>query len=109
MAPRVPHRNTEVVVPPADIVGDPRLCPGKHKNPRFAVAADIVLNKCRPRLRTINHHTGQNTLRGTALGHSTRGIEQVHRGILIASDVSKGDAGDASAWDLLEIEGPPPT
>jgi hypothetical protein len=33
MAPRIPHRYTEVVVASADIVGDPRLCSGKHKNP----------------------------------------------------------------------------
>jgi hypothetical protein len=109
MAPRIPHRNTEMVVIPTDIVGDPRLCPGKHKNPRFAVATDFVFDKCRPRLRAINHHAGQNTLRGTALCHGTRGIKQVHRGILIASDVSKRDAGDTTAWDLLEIEGPPTT
>jgi hypothetical protein len=60
-------------------------------------------------LRAINHHAGQNTLRGSALCHSTRGIEQVHCGILITSDVSKRDSGDATAWDLLEIEGPPAT
>jgi hypothetical protein len=29
--------------------------------------------------------------------------------MLVASDVSKRDAGDATAWDLLEIEGPPTT
>src|SRR6267143_3863273 len=109
VAPRVPHRDTEMVVAPADIVGDPRLCSRKYKNPRFAVTTDFVLDKCRPRLRTINHHAGQNSLRGTALCHSTRGIEKVHRGILVASDVSKRDAGDATAWDLLEIEGPPTT
>lgn len=79
MAPRIPHRNTKMVIAPADIVGNPRLCPGKYKNPRFAVATDFVLDKCRARLRAINHHAGQNTLRGTALRHSTRGIEQVHR------------------------------
>ena len=79
MAPRIPHRDPEVVVACADIVGDPRLCPGKHKNPRFAVATDFVLDKCRARLRAIYHHAGQNTLRGTALCHSTRRIEQVHR------------------------------
>jgi hypothetical protein len=33
MAPRIPHRNTEMVVAPADIVCNPRLCPGKNKNP----------------------------------------------------------------------------
>jgi hypothetical protein len=79
MAPRVPHRNTEMVVAPTDIIGDPRLCPGKHKNPRFAVATDFVLDKCRPRLRAINYDAGQNALSGTALCHSTRAIEQVHR------------------------------
>jgi hypothetical protein len=109
MAPRIPHRNTEMVVAPADIVGDPRLCSGKHKNPRFAVATDFVLDKCRPRLRAINYDAGQNTLSGTALCHRTRAIEQIHRGILIASDVSKRDAGDATAWDLLEVEGPSTT
>ena len=33
MAPRIPHRNTEMVVAPTHIIGDPRLCPGKYKNP----------------------------------------------------------------------------
>jgi hypothetical protein len=33
MAARIPHRNTKMVVTPADIVGDPRLCSGKHKIP----------------------------------------------------------------------------
>ena len=33
MAPGIPYRNTEMVVALADIVGDPRLCPGKDKNP----------------------------------------------------------------------------
>ena len=48
MASRIPHRNTEMVVAPADIIGDPWLCPGKYENPRFAVATDFVLSKCRP-------------------------------------------------------------
>ena len=48
VAPGVPHRNTEMVVASADIIGDPRLCPGKYKNARFAVATDFVLDKCRP-------------------------------------------------------------
>ena len=48
VAPRIPYRDTEMVVCPADIIGDPRLGPGKHKNPRFAVAADFILNKCWP-------------------------------------------------------------
>ena len=29
--------------------------------------------------------------------------------MLIASDVSKRDAGDATAWNLLELEGAPAT
>ena len=107
MASRIPYCNTEMMVPPTDIVGNPRLCSGKHKYPRFPVATDFVSDKCQPRLRPINHHTGENTLRGTALRHSTRGIEQVHRGVLVTSDVSKRDAGDATTWDLLEIERAP--
>ena len=109
VAARIPHRDTEMVIAFADIVGDPRLCPGKHKNPRFAITTDFVLGKCRPRLWAINHYTGQNALRGAAPCHSTRGVEQIHRGILIASDIAKRDAGDATAWDLLEIEGSPTT
>jgi hypothetical protein len=48
VAPRIPHCDTEMVVSPADIIGNPRLGPGKHKNPRFAVAADFIFNKCGP-------------------------------------------------------------
>jgi hypothetical protein len=48
VAPRIPHRNTEMVVASADIIGDPRLCSGKYKNSRFAVATDFVLDNCRP-------------------------------------------------------------
>ena len=92
MAPRIPHRNTEMVVAAADIIGDPRLCPRKHKNSRLPITTDFVLDKCRPRLRSINHHSGENTLHGAALGYGTRRIEKIHCGILIASDVSKGDA-----------------
>jgi hypothetical protein len=33
MAPRVSHRNTEMVVCTTDIIGDSRLCASKHKNP----------------------------------------------------------------------------
>jgi hypothetical protein len=109
VASRIPYRNTEMMVAATDIIGNSRLCAGKHKNPRFSVATDFVLDKCRPRLRAINDYAGQNTLRGTALGYNTRGVEQVHRGILIASDIAKRDAGDATAWDLLEIEGSPTT
>jgi hypothetical protein len=58
MAPRIPYSNTEMVVAPADIVGDPRLCPGKDKNTRFAVATDFVFDKYWPRVRAINHHAG---------------------------------------------------
>lgn len=32
MAPRVSHRNAEMVVCTTDILGDSRLCAGKHKN-----------------------------------------------------------------------------
>jgi hypothetical protein len=48
MAPSIPHRNTEMVVAATDIIGDSRLCTGKHKNPRFPVATDFILDKCRP-------------------------------------------------------------
>jgi len=48
MAPSIPHRNAEMMVAPTDIIGDPGLCPGKHKNPRLAVATNLVLDKCRP-------------------------------------------------------------
>jgi hypothetical protein len=58
MAPRISHRNTEMVVASANIVGDPRLCAGKHKNSRFAVGTDLVLDKCRARLRAIDHDAG---------------------------------------------------
>ena len=51
MAPRIAHRNTEMVIAPTDIIGDPRLCTAKHENPRFAVATDFILDKCRSRLR----------------------------------------------------------
>jgi hypothetical protein len=33
MAPRIPHRNTEMVIASAKIIGNPRLCPCKYKNP----------------------------------------------------------------------------
>jgi hypothetical protein len=46
MAPRISHRNSEMVVAPADIVSDPRLGPGKYKNSRFTVATDFILDKC---------------------------------------------------------------
>jgi hypothetical protein len=46
MAPRIPHRNPEMVVAPADIVCDPRLCPGKYKNSRFPIATDFIFDKC---------------------------------------------------------------
>ena len=107
MASRISNCNAEMMIPPTDIVGNPRLCSGKHKYSRFSVATDFVSDKCQPRLRPINHHAGENTLRGTALRHSTRGIEQVHCGILVTSDVSKRDAGDATTWDLLKIERTP--
>jgi hypothetical protein len=70
VTPRVPHRNPEMMVAATDIIGNPRLCAGKHKNPRFSVATDFVLDKCRPRLRAIYDYAGQNALRGTALCHS---------------------------------------
>src|SRR5215475_9780655 len=89
VTPRVPDRNAEMMVAPAHIIGNPWLCPSKHKNPRFAITTDLVLDKCRPRLGTIDHHARQNTLRGTAPCHSTTGVEHVHRGILIASDIAK--------------------
>jgi len=47
MTSRIPHRNTEMVVAPADIIGNPWLCPGKHENPGFAVSTDFILSKCR--------------------------------------------------------------
>jgi hypothetical protein len=101
MAPGIPHRNTEMVIASAKIIGNPRLCPCKYENPRFAIATDFVFNKCQPRLRPVYHDAGQNTLCGTALCHDTSTIEQVHRRMLIAADVSKRDAGDATAWNLL--------
>jgi hypothetical protein len=33
MAPRIPHRNTEMVIASAKIIGNPRLCPRKYENP----------------------------------------------------------------------------
>jgi hypothetical protein len=33
MASRIPHRNTEMVVASAKILGNPRLCPCKYENP----------------------------------------------------------------------------
>jgi hypothetical protein len=33
MASRVSHRNAEMVVRATDIIGDSRLCTGKHENP----------------------------------------------------------------------------
>jgi hypothetical protein len=48
MASRIPHRNPEMVVASADIIGDPRLGSGEHENPGFAIATDFVLSKCRP-------------------------------------------------------------
>lgn len=105
MAPRVPHRNTEMVVAATDVIGNPRLCAGKHKNARFPVSTDFVLDEGRSRSRAIDHYARQNTLRRTALCHSTRGVEQIHRGVLIASNIAKCDAGDTTAWDLLKVEG----
>jgi len=58
MAPWISHRNTEMVVASTHIVGNPRLCAGKYKHSRFAVGTDFVLDKCRPRLRAIDHDAG---------------------------------------------------
>jgi hypothetical protein len=58
MAPRVPHRYTEMVVSPTDIICNPRLCSGKHKNTRFPVSADFVLDEGRPGPRAIYHYAG---------------------------------------------------
>ena len=33
MAPSISHRNTEMVVALTDVIGNPWLCPSKHKNP----------------------------------------------------------------------------
>jgi len=84
MAPRVPHRNTEMVVAATGIIGDPRLRPGKHKNPRFTVVTNFFSimsaatagHKSPPRIGYPPWH---------GIVSQYRRVEQVHRGMLIAS------------------------
>ena len=109
MASGIPNGDAEVMISKTPIVGESGLGSGKHKDPRFTIVAHIVVNECGTRLGTINNNPGENAVCGATLRDRTRRIHEIHRGILIAPNISKCDSANSSSLHLLEIERPAAT
>src|SRR5262245_32071286 len=109
MATWISNCDAEVMISKTPIVGESGLGSGKHKDPRFTIVAHIVVNECGTRLGPINDNPGENAVFGATLRDRTRTIHEVHRGILIAPNISKCDPTNPSSWHLLEIERPAAT
>src|SRR5689334_6954005 len=58
MASRIAYSNPEVVVSSADVVRHSRPSSRKHKNSRFTIVADLVVDKSPPAFRTVDDDAG---------------------------------------------------
>ncbi len=83
--------NSEVVIVETAIVRDAGLRTGKDEDAGLSVSAHFVLDECRTAFRAVEHDTGQNPVDRPALSNDARGIEHIHRGVLIAADIAESD------------------
>ena len=106
--PVVPNRQAEMVIVETDVPGQVGLRAGKTENARFAIPAHLIVYKGRPAVRAIDDNAREQSFGGPALRNRAGGIKNIDRGVLVASDVTERDAGDAPAGHLLQVQGTAP-
>lgn len=67
MASLISHRQPKVVVAITYILRHTRLRARKHKDARFPVETNLIVEKRRSGFRPINHYSGQDALHSPAL------------------------------------------
>jgi len=100
----VPNGQAEMVIVETHVPGQIGLRPGKTENAGFTILAHLIVQKGRPAIRTINDDPREQAFGCPALRNGTGGIKNIDRGMLVASDVTERDAGNAPAGNLLQIQ-----
>ncbi len=104
----IPNRQAEMMIVETYVPGQVGLRAGKTENAGFTISAYLIIDKGWPAVRAINDNSGEQAFGGPALRNRAGGIKNIDRRVLVASDVTERDAGNATAGNLLQIQGTAP-